>query len=75
MAVWFEKLVRQGVLMVGEHNIVFLCLPSYLHQEVTNHWGTDVKQLGNFNCFHTSLPLDVLCMGFYIPGTYLSHLQ
>ena len=43
MAVWFEKLVRQGLLMVGEHEIVFLHRLGYLHQEIVNHWGTDFK--------------------------------
>ena len=71
MAVWFEKLVQQGVLMVGEHEIVFLRRPGYLHQEITNHRGTVVKHLGRFNYFHTSLPSNALCMGFYIPRTFL----
>ena len=75
MAVWFEKLVRQGILMVGKHKIVFLHHPGYLLQESANHQGTDVKHLGRFNYFHTSLPSDALCMGFYIPGTYLRCLQ
>ena len=46
MVVWFEKLVRQGVLMVGEHEIVFLRRPGYMHQEIANHRGTDVKHPG-----------------------------
>ena len=75
MAVWFEKLVRQGVLMVGEHKIVFLHHLGYLRQESADHWGIYVKHLGRFNCFHTFLPSDSLCMGFYIPETSLRHFH
>ena len=71
MAMWFEKLVQKGVLMVGKHEIVFLHHPGYLHQEIANHWGTDVKHIGRLNYFHTSLPSDALCMGFDIPKTLL----
>ena len=48
MAVWFEKLVRKGVLMVGELKITFLHHPGYLHQEIANHQGTDVTHLERF---------------------------
>ena len=74
MAMWFDKLVQQGVLMVGEHKIVFLHRPGGLHQEIANLYGTDVIYLGGFTCFHIALPSDALCMGFYIPGTSLQHL-
>ena len=75
MDVLFENIVRQGVLMVSEHKIVFLHHPGCLHQEITNHRGTYVKYLGGFTCFHIALPLDALCMGFYILGKSLRHLQ
>ena len=68
MVVWFEKLVLQGVLMVGEHEIMFLRHPSYLHQEIANHQGTNVKYIGGFTCFHIAPPLDALCVDFYILG-------
>ena len=61
--------------MVGAHEIVFLHHPGYLHQEVANHQGIDVKHLRRFNCFHTSIPLDTQCMSFYIPRTCLRRLQ
>ena len=54
---------------------LFLHRAGYLHQEIANHRGTNVKHLGRFNCFHTSLPSDALCMGFDIPRTLLRHLQ
>ena len=69
MAVWFEKLIRQGVLMVGEHKIAFLDHPGCLHQEIANQWGTGAKYLRGFTYFHTSLRSGALYMGFYIPGT------
>ena len=75
MAVWFEKLVRQGVLMFSERKITFLHRPGYLHQEIANHRGTNVKHLGKFTCFHITLPLDALCVGFYILEMSLQHLQ
>ena len=75
MAVWFEKLVLQGVLMVGEHKNAFLHRLGCLHKEIANHQGIDVKYLGRFTCFHIALPSDALCVGFYIPETSLRHLQ
>ena len=75
MAVWFEKLVRQGVLLVGEHRSVFIYHPGYPHQKIANHWGTDVKHQGRFTRFYTTRSLDVQCMGFYVPATSLQHPQ
>ena len=45
MVVWFKKLIFQGVLMVGEYEIMFLYHPSCLHQEIANHQGLDVMHL------------------------------
>ena len=42
MAVWFHKLICQGVLMVGEYEIMFLYHPSCLHQEIANQRGLHV---------------------------------
>ena len=41
MAAWFHKLICQGVLMVGEYEIMFLYHPGFLHQEIANHQGLD----------------------------------
>ena len=48
MAVWFKKLVCHGVLMVGEHEIMFLYHPGCLHQEISNHQGLDVMHFEYF---------------------------
>ena len=42
MVVWFHKLICQGVLMVGEYEIMFLYHPCCLHQEIANHQGLNV---------------------------------
>ena len=65
MVVWFEKLVCQGVLMVGEHEIMFLYHPGCLHQEIANHQGLDVM---HFEYFQIVVPLAMQYRGFPIPG-------
>ena len=48
MAVWFQKLICQGVLMVSEYEITFLYHPGCLHQEISNHQGLDVMHFEYF---------------------------
>ena len=64
MAVWFEKLICQGVLMVGEHAFMFLYHPECLNQETTIHWGTDVKHFERYTCFQIAIPPAARCLGF-----------
>ena len=54
MAVWLEKLIFQGVLMVREYEIMFLYHPGCLHQEISNHQGLDVM---HFEYFRMVIPL------------------
>ena len=54
MAIYFEKLVSLGVLMVGELDSTLICHLGFSHQEITNHQGLDVKNLGNFSDSCTS---------------------
>ena len=37
MVVWFHKLIFQGVLMLGEYEIMFIYHPSCLHEEIDNY--------------------------------------
>ena len=48
MAVWFHKLICQGVLMVFEYEIMFLYHLGCLHQEISNHQGLDVMHFEYF---------------------------
>ena len=64
MAVWFEKLVCQGVLMVGEHDFTFLLHPRCLHQENTSHGEIDVKHFERYTYFQIAIPPAAWCLGF-----------
>ena len=48
MAIFFEKLVNLGVLMVGELDSMLICRLVFSHQESANHQGLDVKHI---ECF------------------------
>ena len=65
MAVWFQKLIFQGVLMVGEYEIMFLYHPGCLHQEIANHQGLDVM---HFEFFQIVIPRAAQYDSFPVPG-------
>ena len=53
--------------MVGKHAFMFLCHPSYLHQENTSHRGINVKHFERFTSFLIAIPPLAQCLGFHIP--------
>ena len=66
MAVWFEKLVSQGVLIVGKHAFMSLYHLGCLHPENASHRGTDVKHFERYACFQIAIPPTTWCLGFHV---------
>ena len=64
MVVWFHKLICQGVLMVGEYEIMFLYHLGCLHQEISNHQGLDVM---HFEYLRIVIPPTTQYDGFPVP--------